>query len=69
MRVEMADEPPENVTATAQLKLSPAQLKLLLHLQMVQRQAGEGTTQIVLNVSRGRIELIDARPLKRIVFA
>lgn len=66
---EMNDAPPDSVTATAQLKLSPAQLKLLLHLQMVQRQAGAGTIQMVLNISQGRIELVETRPLKRIVFS
>ena len=61
--------PDAATTASAEMKLSSAQMKPLLHLQMLQRQIGDGVTQVVLNVSRGRIELVDSRPLQRIIFS
>ena len=59
---------PESVNVSANIQLSPAQMKLLLHLQMLQKQTGDGTTRVILHVSRGRIELIEQQPIQRIVF-
>lgn len=64
-----APDPAATVNATTNINLTPSQMKLLLHLQMLQRQSGDGTTQVVLHVSRGRIELIQQTQLKRIVFS
>lgn len=62
-------DPAATMTATTNVKLSPAQMKLLLHLQMMQRQVGDGTMQVILHVTRGRIELIQSQPIQRIVFS
>lgn len=60
---------PEAIHASANIQLSQAQMKLLLHLQMLQRQSGDGTMQVTLLVSRQRIEMLNPQQVQRIVFA
>lgn len=57
------------VLATTNIKLSPAEYAFLLRLRNLRNQAADGVIRLELNVNRDRVELVDARPIKREVFA
>lgn len=52
-----------------QFELSDEERAFLLRLRNLRKQAGDGLYRIELHVNRSRVELIDARPVKREVFA
>ena len=65
----MAEESSEPVViAKIEMALKPAEHKLLQYLQMLQNQSGDRTMHVTLHISRGRIEVVDTHPIKRIVF-